>query len=238
MNDDLVSVGYLLLRPLERTSFFSALVPRSITSASPCLCPRFPGIYAIDWSSTPEDERGEAFVKIGIPPADQPAARAWATRAFDDDFGWPGVFYSRDAALEARRTFLSRVGDARVIGVGLSKDALDAFLESAAPQPIGGDTAGVETGAFTAAKRREALAPGGRRLGFELLNIELGEPHHSWSCNNLQDHFLTALGVRPNAEGFIDGLADAQRCCAELASGKVGAEPGPWLPFALVAYEA
>ncbi len=239
-DDDLVAVGYLLLRPLERTSFLSSdLVPRLITSASECLCPRFPGVYAIDWSSTSKDARAEAFAKIGIPPDSQPAAREWATRAFDNDFGWPSVFYTRDAALEARRTILSHLGDARVIGVGVARDALDDFLESAAPQPLpGGGTAGGETGSFTTAKRREALAPGGRRLGFELLNVELGEPHHSWSCDNLQDHLFTALGVRTNAEGLLDRLVDARRCCEEISSGRVGAEPGRWLPFALVEYEA
>jgi hypothetical protein len=239
MDDDFIAVGYLLLRPLARTSFFAAeLVPPWITSASDCLCPRFPGVYAIDWSSTPADARAEAFAKIGIPPADQPSARAWATRAFDSDFGWPSVFYSAAAALEARRTFLSHAADARVIGVGVARDALEGFLENTAPVPLAGGAPGGESGSFTTGRRRAPLDPGGRKLGFEPLNIEHGELCHSWLCNNLETHVSTALGIRPNAEGLLDTLDDARRCCEEISSGKVGAEPGPWLPFALVEYEA
>lgn len=237
--DDLIAVGYLLLRPVARTSFFAAeLVPPLITSASDCLCPRFPGVFAIDWSSTSEDARAEAFAKLGIPPADQPNARAWATLAFDNDFGWPSVFYAVDAALEARRMFLSHAADARVIGVGVARDSLEGFLENAAPRALTGGAPGGESGSFTTGSRRAPLAAGGRKLGFELLNVELGDLHHSWLCSHLENHFSTALGVRPNAEGLIDTLEDAQRCCEELSTGKVGAEPGPWLPFALIEYGA
>jgi hypothetical protein len=237
--DDFVAVGYLLLRPLARTSFFAAeLVPPLITSASDCLCPRFPGVFAIDWSSTSNDARAEAFAKLGIPPADQPKARAWATLAFDNDFGWPSVFYSADAAVEARRTFLSHSADARVIGVGVASESLEGFLENAAPRPLAGGAPGGESGVFTTGNRRTSLAPGGRKLGFELLNVEVGDLRHSWLCSNLENHFSTALGVRPNAEGLIDTLEDARRCCDEITNGNVAAEPGPWLPFALVEYEA
>jgi len=133
---ELLAVGYLLLRRLERTSFWSAeLLPRWITSASGCLCPRFPGPYAIEWCSSPEGDRTAAFAKLGVPSGLQAAARAWATESFEKEFGWPSFLYSPDAAWNARRLFFPRDVDARVIGVGLTPDMLDRYLADAAPPP-------------------------------------------------------------------------------------------------------
>ena len=53
----------------------------------------------------------------------------------------------------------------------------------------------------------------------------------------MRTHCANALGIRPNAAECIDTFEDAQRCCEGIASGEVGVEPGPWLPFALVEYE-
>jgi hypothetical protein len=237
---ELLAVGYLLVRPLERTSFWSAeLIPRWITSASSCLCPRFPGPYAIEWSSSSEEVRSAAFAKLGVPAALQPAARAWATESFEKEFGWPSVFYSPNAAWNAKRIFVSEEVDARVIGVGLSADALDRFLANAAPPPgVEGYAPMGKSGPFAMGSRREPLVPGGRTLGFEPMNVERGEPSHSWLCNSLETYAFEKLGIRPNADGLIETLEDAQRCCDSIARAEVGAEPGPWLPFALVEYPA
>jgi hypothetical protein len=87
----------------------------------------------------------------------------------------------------------------------------------------------------TMATRRERLTTG-RLLGFELLNLEDGLVLHTWLCNKLETHCANALGIRPNAAGCIETLEDAQRCREEISREEVGAEPGPWLPFALVEY--
>jgi hypothetical protein len=70
------------------------------------------------------------------------------------------------------------------------------------------------------------------------LNVEHGEPSHSWLCNSLERHAFEELGIRPNTDGLLETLEDAQRCCDSIARQEVGAEPGPWLPFALIDYPA
>jgi hypothetical protein len=239
MTDDLLAIGYLIVRPMQRDSFFSAeLVPELIVSASACLCHRFPGDYAIDWSSVSEEVRATSLADFGIGPAQQPSARRWATESFDQLYGWPGTFYSLRAAMDARTTLIPPATDVRVLGLGLPEAKLDEFLRHAAPAPpTPGYAPQGETGAFTVAKRREPLAAGGRWLGLEILNLEFGEASHTWLCNQLETHCANVLAIRPNAAGFIDTFEDAQRCCEEISRQEVGAEPGPWLPFALVEYD-
>lgn len=223
---------------MRRDSFFSAdLVPEVIVSASACLCRQFPGPYAIDWSSVPEDTRAKNLGEFGIDPAHQSAARRWVTDGFDEFLGWPGTFYSLRPAMEARVTLIPPAVDVRVLGLGLPETELDAFLRYAAPAPAANGYAPQgETGSFVMAQRRERLAAG-RTLGFELLNVEVGQLGHTWLCNKLETHCAHTLGIRPNADGFIGTFEDAQRCCEEISRDEVGAEPGPWLPFALVEYE-
>lgn len=236
--DHLLALGYLIVRPMPRDSFFSAeLVPDLIVSASACLCHQFPGPYAVDWCSDTEEKRAKDLAEFGIDPAHQPVARRWATESFGQSFGWPGTFYSLRAATEARATLIPASVDVRVLGLGLHEARLDEFLRSAAPAPSAeGSAPNGETGSFTMAARRERLAAG-RLLGFELLNVEDGQVVHTWLCNKLETHCANALGIRPNAAGCIDTFEDAQRCCEEISRDEVGAEPGPWLPFALVDYE-
>jgi hypothetical protein len=239
MKDDLVALGYLMVRPMRRDSFFSAeLVPELIVSASACLCHQFPGDYAVDWCSVTDEERTRKLGEFGIDPTQQAAARKWATENFDDLFGWPGTFYSLRAAIEARTTLIPAATDVRVLGIGLPETKLDDFLRYAAPPPpTEGYSPQGETGSFTMAKRRERLVAGGRVLGFEMLNLEFGHASHTWLCNQLETHCANVLGIRPNADGFIGTFEDAQRCCDEISHDEVGSEPGPWLPFALVEYE-
>ena len=156
MRDDLIALGYLIVRPMQRDSFFSAeLVPELIVSASTCLCRQFPGDYAVDWCSVTDVERAQKLADFGIDPDQQPAARKWATENFDDLFGWPGTFYSLGAAIEARTTLIPPATDVRVLGLGVHETELDDFLRYAAPPPpTEGYAPQGETGSFTMAKRR------------------------------------------------------------------------------------
>jgi hypothetical protein len=136
---------------------------KSDTAASDCLCSRFPGDYAIDWCSTSDQRRADAFAKMGIPAAQRSKACAWATDAFDKEFGWPSIYYSPAAALKARRAFIPGDVDARIVGVGLAEDTLDSFLRDAAPEPqVAGYAPNGEGGYFSIGKRRDPLAHGGR----------------------------------------------------------------------------
>jgi hypothetical protein len=67
--------------------------------------------------------------------------------------------------------------------------------------------------------------------------VELGGLSHSWICNGLESHCAEQLNIRPNVAGLIEDLAEAERCCQEISRDEVGAEPGLWLPVALVVYD-
>jgi hypothetical protein len=233
VGSDLCALGYLLIRPLPRGSFFSAeLLPDLLISASECLCPQFPGDYAVDWCSMTDEQRSEKFGSVGVQADHVAAAREWATRAFDEEFGWPGTFYSVDAARKARASFFPADLDIRLIGVALLMASLDLFLL----ETVAGFAPEGESGYHSVAKRRGEVEAGGRMLGFEPLSIEDHQVQHTWLCNQLEAHCARILGVRPNVSGLIQNFDDAQRCCDEISRDETGAEPGPWLPFAIFEY--
>ena len=92
-----------------------------------------------------------------------------------------------------------------------------------------------ESGWFEVVKKLQPL-PDGQFLGFELLNVDYGNVSHSWICNHLDVRFSETLGIQPNRWGLIEELENARQCCDDINEEKVGAEPGLWLPWALVKY--
>lgn len=233
-----MAAGYLLVRTVPRPPWASAeLLPARILSACTCLCPQFPGLEAIDWVRASEEARGQHFDEVGLAPERRAEARRWATAEFDRSLGWPGIFLRAEDALAARRRFFPQAGPV-AIGLALPEARLDAFIAEATPPPPGpGYAPQGESGFLAVAKRREPLAAGHRPLGFELLEVTVGgQIGCSWLCNGLETHFAAALGVRPDANGLLATLQEAERCCAVLDTGELGAEPGPWLPWRLVEY--
>ena len=233
-----VAAGYLLVRPVPRPSRSSAeLLPAQILSACTCLCPQFPGVHSIEWVRASEDERARDFEAVGLAPELRLEARHWATSEFERSLGWPGMFLRTEDALAARSRFFAPASAPVALGLALPEARLDAFLaEASPPPPAPGYAPQGESGFLTVARRREPLAAGHRPLGFELLELAAGQIGCSWLCNGLESHFASALGVRPGPNGLLSTLADAERCCASLDAGEVGAEPGPWLPWLLVEY--
>ena len=234
----MLSAGFLLVRPVVRPSYVSAqLIPHEVISASDCICPQFPGPYAISWCNTPEHDRATLLTTVGVPQALHGRAIEWATSAFGEVYGWPAVFYTLDAAREARAQFLADVQSMKVIGLAVPEELACDFVREATPRvsPPGYAPNG-ESGYLECVKRAIPLPPGGRALGFEPLNLQLGMLEDSWLCNGLEQHCATALGVRPSETGLLASLEEAKRCCAEIDRDEVGAEPGPWYPLLLSEY--
>jgi hypothetical protein len=85
-------------------------------------------------------------------------------------------------------------------------------------------------------KRDQPLAAGGTVLGFEPL-VANGGLACSWLCNGLARDAAEKLGVQTNPHGLIENLEDAARVVTYIR--KDGhAEPGLWLPWLLVPYDA
>jgi hypothetical protein len=237
-SDNILAAGFLLIRPTPRAHYMSPkLLPANIISLSECICPRFPGPYAIDWASATEDQRSHDFDKVGLPPQDRAAALTWATGAFGIEFGWPDVFYKLEYALAARERFFREDAGIRAVGVGLPREYSDVFVEDSTPLPPkpGFATTG-ESGYLEVIKTNCSLPGGGTQLGYEPLGVEFGVPSHSWLCNGLEEHCFATLSVRPGQNGLLATREEAVRCCAEIDREEVGAEPGPWMPWLLYEY--
>jgi len=234
---DLISSGFLLLRPSTRPDWASQnLLPQEIISASDCLCPRFPDTYAIEWTSDSEDQRTQGFDAVGLSPTARPEAIKWATRRFEKSYGWPSVFYSLQEAETAKALFFSKESNILLIGLGLPPQFVEEFSAYAAPPPPEPGYAPVgETGWLEVVKRQQPL-PEGQFLGFELLNIQYGLVTDSWLCNGLEVHFSETFGIQPNSRGLIEDLENATRCCKAINEKEVAAEPGLWLPWGLIEY--
>lgn len=237
-NRQVLSAGFLLVKPVARPSYVSAqLIPNEVISASDCICPQFPGPYAISWCSTPDDERASLLAAVGVPQDLHGRAIDWATTVFGETYGWPGVFYTADAAREAKAQFLAAAESVKVIGLGLPEEFAAEFVGAATPptSPPGYAPNG-ESGYRECVRQTNRLPPGGRPLGFEPLNLQLGMLEDSWLCNGLEEHCALTLQIRPSGNGLLASVEEAIRCCAEIAREEVGAEPGPWYPFLLVEY--
>jgi hypothetical protein len=237
--EPLISAGFLLIKPSPRPNWHEpSLLPEQIVSASDCLCPRFPGPYAITWSSGPEASQREGFEAVGLAPETWREAEGWATAQFGRAFGWPGVFFNLDAARAAQTRFFSRADPVWLVGLGLPEGSLGPFLSDAGPAPPQpGYSPFGASGYYELLERRQPLPPGGRLVGFELLNVEGGQVSHSWLCNHLEKHCADRLGIWPAHFGLLPDLPSARRCLKEITRDDVGAEPGLWLAWALVRYD-
>jgi hypothetical protein len=239
MSDDrTVAAGFLLVRPVERPSWSTqSLLPDVIISASGCRCPMFPGPYCLSWCSNSEEERAQKFRDIGLAAQEIPGAIEWATAVFEVEFGWPNVFYSLTGARGAARRWFPEDPALRILGIGLPAPYVEEFVREATPEaPEPGFAAIGESGFLQVVRRGEDLPSGGWSLGYEPLNVDLGEPAHSWLCNQLERHCADVLGITPAQNGLLATLSEAARCCAEIDREEVGAEPGPWLPWRLQEY--
>jgi hypothetical protein len=234
-----VAAGFLLLKPVPRPEWLSKdLLPEHIVSSSTCICPQFPGSYAISWCSDSAESRSSEFDRIGLKSDAREHATQWATAEFGKSFGWPGIFYTLDAALDVRSRFFPD-GDLVVIALGLPVRYRDAFVSQATPPPPDpGFAPQGKSGYLEVIEKNGAVSPAAVVLGYEPVNVIFGQMDHSWLCNHLEQYAAENLRIKPSPTGLIDSLGDAARCCEAIARPDVGSEPGPWFPWLLARAES
>jgi hypothetical protein len=238
MIEHIVSAGFLLVKSVPRPEWLSTdLLPEQIVSASTCICPQFPGSYAISWCRDSTESRSTEFDRIGLTTDAREEAIRWATAEFGESFGWPGVFYTLDAALNARSRFFAK-GDLVVIALGLPARYRDTFVSQATPPaPEPGFAPQGKSGYLDMIEKNRTVPQSTVVLGYEPVNVIFGQMDHSWLCNNLEQYAAENLGIKPNPPGLINSLDDAARCCEAIARPDVGSEPGPWFPWLLARAE-
>jgi hypothetical protein len=224
--------GYLVTRPVERGALMSAeLLPGRLLTASACIARFVPDVWSLEWTTVSAEERRRAAAEVGIAPEALAAIIRQVTAGFDQGvFGWPNVIQSSDALVELVR-LLPRPGEWVVLGLALHRSHVAAFLEQNAPGQRQG-TGGV----YHVLAGEPPLPEGGTVLGFEPLGFENGGQPHSWLCNGLEKECFQALGIRPDANGFLGAAEEAERATAHIARDDVGAEPAQWLPWMILDY--
>lgn len=234
----ITAAGYLLLKPVPRPEWLSSdLLPDQIISGSTCLCPQFPGSYAISWCGDSAEVRAAEFDRIGLPADQRDEASRWATAEFERSFGWPGVFYDLEAAREARARFFP-AGDVMVVALGLPAAYHAKFVaESTPPKEDEGFATQGKSGCLEVIERANSLPPGLTSLGYEPVNMTFGQIDCSWLCNHLEQYIADHTGMRPSPTGLIESIEEAARCCEVIERPDVGAEPGPWFPMFLARYD-
>ncbi|MEP7365365.1 MAG: hypothetical protein ABI972_19095 [Acidobacteriota bacterium] len=234
------SGGYHLARRLQAPVCRSPeLLPSHVLSASECISEFLPDCWAIEWSSETGEERSTHASHFGIAPQSLPAVISWATGEFCKSFGWPNVFYTLEAAREARARFIPGTPDVVLIGLGLHKSLVSQFLEDAQPDaPKPGCAPVGETGVYQCVKSGQHPTSGGTPRGFEMLATCYGLLTCSWLCNGLEKVCAEQLGIRPNPHGFVETFEDAMRCTNLIVLPETHAEPGLWLPWLITEYPA
>jgi hypothetical protein len=233
-----VSGGFYVARLSSRTEYMSpALIPDKVLSASHCICRFFPDAWAIEWTSENVEEKLTKASAFGVSAIDLPTVVTWATESFSTAFGWPNVFYTLEAAQEARERFLPHDSEIVIFGLGLHRSDVEAFLRAAKPEPASRACAPVgESGVFQCVSRGDKLVPGGDVAGFELLVSDFGMLACSWLCNGLEKECAKQLGVTTNRHGFVQSYGDASRCAEFISREETPAEPGLWLPWLVTVY--
>ena len=234
MNEQFISAGVLLVKPIPRPEYMSVeRIPTEVISASACICPRFPQPYAISWCATPDDARESLLREVGIRDDLHQRAIEWATDVFGEAYGWPGVFYDVDTARAARAQFFPPDPSVKVIALGLPEGLAPSFIRDATPpQSPPGYAPNGESGYLECVRRQRRLPDGGRPLGYEALNLQMGVLYDSWLCGGLEKE----LDVHLAAHGLIASLEDASRVCSAVNREELPAEDGPWYPLLLVEF--
>lgn len=225
-----VSGGYYLILPAPRPAGCAAeLVPQQVLTVTDCIVDRAPDTWAISWASASDDERGQEAAKFHLRDDELQGFVEWSTQALDEGLlGWPSTFFELETALTIHDRLAS--DELVILGISLETDNCDDLLQDF-PTAENMGTPGV----IQALERHAPIAPGGSRVGFDVLGWD-GWGFHSYLCNGLQDEFQSALGVTPNEFGFFS--EEEARMCAEYAGLETtGAEPGMWLPWAITIYE-
>lgn len=226
------------MKPVSRPPYVSSsLLPQTILSASSCVCPQFPSADALDWVIATDEERAAALDKFELAPQFRPSIIEWASATFGNGLGWPTVFYDASLALEAVERFFPHGPRPVILGLGLPEQFAESFIGAATPEPSPPGYAPMgESGYLECVKQRAPVVSVGSRLGYELLNLEIGVLDHSWLCNGLEKHCVDVLNICPSSRGFLETFEEASRCIQEITRDDVGAEPGPWYPILLTQY--
>lgn len=237
--NDYVCGGYAVIKAVPRPDWLDGpLLPPKILSASGHLCASIPEVWAIRWANRTDEARLEDATEFGLDGDGLEALMTWTDAAMDDQLRWSNVLVSPAVAREVVARFAPGCPDLHIIGLGLAPSHAEQFPATPPETCETGQCCkrGLP-GTYETLALGQPLAEGGQPLGFELLGyMEDATPPFSWLCNNLHEPVAEALDIKPNAAGFIDTEADAQKVADYCNRDDVPSEPVTWHPWLIVEY--
>lgn len=202
-----------------------------ILTASRCLANVFPDDWALNWVNCDQHLRAEKASLFNVDIALHQRLFDRISSEFDkDQVRFPGIFVSVEIAREIAQAFITDKTDLHLIGMGLHADYLQLFQTQETLEPGIGNG-----GVWQCVTDRHRLAAEGELLGFEILGYDFGT-FHSWYCNQLEDAVASELAIVPAERGLLADWNDAVTAGRYCGEEGTGAEPGLWLPRALVEY--
>ena len=226
---DWIQAGFFLISTRETPWHDSELLPPHVVTVSNCIVECFPDTRLLLAENLPGFDQEELRSRLQLHEDEFPGLLAWIDCAWAAErFGPPGVFFSLDAAREFCHHFLGKI-EAQIRLVGLS---LDSALVTEYEEEL------CRSGVATKLLRLDPLAPGGKRLGFDVLGEDAYDPEifHTFSCNGLEKAYSEILGISFNEHGLIDEYPAAVAACDYTIRDEVGAEPAAWFPFRVDEY--
>lgn len=248
--EEFVTGGYFLVQPFTRhpespPEFLPPDVVRPpVITVAPCFATVLPSQGLIDLGgrmldATDRVECEVAAAAWGIPPAQADEVVQWmGERRERGGIHCADAFAHPDVAREFTRRFVPASIDARLLGIGLHRSTAPAFLEAVRRDAgLGPGVAGPPNGVLNAVVSGRPLVCGGRRLGYDVLDVAHGQGRHSWHCHHHERRVRDQWGIRLGAGGMIERFDDAVRIAAACDAQELGCEPGVWRAWIVVEYD-
>ena len=222
-----VAGGYFVVKYSDHGFEPSELLPQRLISISNCIGRKLEIYWGWDTNQNRQD-----ILDFGIPEEKFSAFETWSTSA--SNIGFPGVFYTLDAAREFIATFLATVQDIVLIGIGLPNEMVDDFIVDN-PQTVYDPATQMHLqdlyGINYVLHQKNQLASEGQAIGFEVVGENFGLSC-SWLCSGLEKVMHDLFGIHPNSYGLIDSYEDAKKSglpkmrCKGLAANRNRIIPG------------
>ena len=210
---DFVCAGFFLVKPVNLQSPSEHL--DKVVTASTYVSSTLPDTWAFSWVMMEESERETAASAWGFNEEDAKRFIDWVTeQMYAENIGWPNVLMSINVATNLLDIFnTEEVRTARLVGLGLHKEMVSAFLDKSG---FNKDAFG-RVGIVKCLSRNKQLPKGKRILGYDILSLDISGDLDSWLRYLLNHSSEKRRKIRSNSHGLINSYSDArERMCNTL----------------------
>lgn len=211
-------LGFILLRPWERPAEFDdEVTAEKLHTVSDSLSDVIPNYPLLNWA---EDyaaaSRKRLLTKGYLGQAQAGQLAHELTEMCDEErLEFSCRFYELEDAQAIRDTYFADQEDWKVVTYGILTTARAAISDRCKEATQSG---------ILASLARDLEVPADKKiLGYDILNVEMGEFSHSFLNQNLQKVAREKFGIELNEFGLIEDEAEAIKLAAHFPGG-------PWFP--------